>query len=241
MLFGETGEDMRWFLLPCEAQDYLRSSKAPSSCVDYKPKFFPGLPTTTKQNPVNGVGGGFEKMNFHYCGCTPYRTEYTSRQVVAPPPSSETTRLDTDSEIVKKVREDITTYLELDDKKPPAAEGQSDRTEKLGDEKVKQRDRNGHVIEDHNSSNVEHLNDIEKTITTTTTTIPTTQIEINGDSEQCTLLCKPVPQRTLTMKNNNNGDEVTKTDSNLRFFNPPKEIFKPTVEVSMSLLLVYSV
>ena len=219
---------MRWFLLPCEAQDYLHSSTTPSSCVGYKPKFFPGLPTTSTQNQaINGIEARFETMNFHYCGCTPYRTEYTSRQAAAPSLSETSSNLDI--EVVKKVRENIVTQLQIGDEKPP--------------------DTNNKAIVNGHSSDVGYFKDCEITIkspietltTAPSTSLTTTPIERNEDSETCTLLCKAVPQRTLNMTNNNNSDGgVTKTtDFNLRFHNPPKEIFKPTVEVGGIIIMVF--
>ena len=49
----------------------------------------------------------------------------------------------------------------------------------------------------------------------------------DGNEETCSLLCRPVPKRTSNMK------EEKALDTTIRFHNPPKEIFKPAVEVSI--------
>ena len=184
---------MRWFLLPCEAQDYLRGTATPASCKNYKPNFFPGVQTL---NHSSGVEASFEKMNFHYCSCTPYRTEYTSR-VAARLSSDETVSLGAEADIVNKIRTDFISRLQFDD-------------EKHASEQTREKDQR---------SNGEDSNDSKTTI------------ETNNAGDQCTLLCKPVPKRTLNTAMANNADNVNKPDTNLRFHNPPKEIFKPAVEV----------
>ena len=202
---------MRWFLLPCEAQDYLRGA-TPASCRDYVPKFFPGkINTISQSNPSadntsvttnNGFEARFETMNFHYCSCTPYRTEYTSRVPAAP-----------SFNVTKQISESGT-----DGSPSTLEERPTELRSKLklyGDEKPAESAISPQEMKNNNET------------------------ENSENKEQCTLLCKPVPKRTLTMKAAENDDtydaDVSKRglNNNLRFHNPPKEIFKPAVEVGI--------
>jgi len=56
---------------------------------------------------------------------------------------------------------------------------------------------------------------------------PTDGKEENESKDTCSLLCRPVLKRTSNMKK----DKIL--DTTIRFHNPPKEIFKPAVEVCM--------
>ena len=55
---------LRWFLLPCEAQDYL-NNEVPKSCMDFYMPFFPGrILDKTKTLSLNRT------FNLHYCSCS---------------------------------------------------------------------------------------------------------------------------------------------------------------------------
>lgn len=65
LLFGDGGERLRWFLLPCEAEDYLHGD-IPTSCADFNMPFFPGRSTNNfdKTEVAN-------ELKVHYCSCSP--------------------------------------------------------------------------------------------------------------------------------------------------------------------------
>lgn len=80
MLFGEKGEQLRWFLLPCEAQDYLKGL-LPGSCQNFTMPFFPNklIETSSNKKHLNGDSTENLRDRQHYCTCSPYkRSQYSS-------------------------------------------------------------------------------------------------------------------------------------------------------------------
>ncbi|XP_066919194.1 uncharacterized protein [Clytia hemisphaerica] len=195
VLFGEEGERFRWFLLPCEAQDYLNGIK-PLSSTGYTPKFYPGQPV--KQS-VPGINRKFEDINRHYCTCMPYR-ENISVRVPLPresPPLTNGTMDANDIQITHNLGPGEQSSNNKND--PPEIA----REEELSEEMEEKLTINGHL-----------------------------EASSTDDGETCTLLCKPVPKRTLNLTTDDSSNSPTEEnkDNSLRFHNPPKDIFKPAVE-----------
>merc|ERR1712018_438206 len=69
LLFGDNGERLRWFLLPCEAEEFLTNGFSKSS-KEFQMPFFPTL-LTDKGHYKNATNGRESTSVPHLCVCTP--------------------------------------------------------------------------------------------------------------------------------------------------------------------------
>lgn len=222
-LFDEASQELRWFLVPSEAQNYLRKT-CPSSCTGFLMPFSPG----THVDACNGVSS-ISRINLHFCSCCSLSRTLMFREFTGINGSSlckevgnslcstsDMCRLSDHEHSLAIVNPATSGYLD------PAQRSKISSSASLSKDIAI--DTGGEGLDLNPAGS--HKGLIQQTPNSPTVSASSA----NSCSRAIECPARP-PMQSLVHKINRNGT--------VRFYNPPKSIFTPAVQVRAVRLVQY--